>query len=86
VEAETAAKENFLAADARYKAGAGALADKLQAQTNYAQATLDRVRADGEWKGARGALAIAIGVPADTAIEIEKDNHAMPDTTFVRSD
>ncbi|KGF78260.1 hypothetical protein IA69_31335 [Massilia sp. JS1662] len=85
VEAEKAARENFLAADARYKAGAGALADKLQAQTHYAQATLDRVRADGDWKSARGALTIAIGVPTDAAIAVDSENHALPDTTFVQS-
>lgn len=85
VEAEKATRENFLAADARYKAGAGALADKLQAQTNYAQATLDRVRANGDWKSAQGALAIAIGVPTDAAIAADSENHVLPNTTFVQS-
>lgn len=85
LEAEKAARGNFLAADARYKAGAGALADKLQAQTNYVQATVDRIRADGDWKSARGALAITIGVPADAAIVVDSENYALPNNAFVQS-
>lgn len=53
-------------ADTKYKAGVSALADKLQAQTNSAQATLNRVKADGDLKNAQGTLAIAMGLNANT--------------------
>jgi outer membrane protein len=84
-QAERAAKENFLAAEARHKAGAGGLSDKLQAQTTHAQATLDRVRAEGEWKSERGALAIAIGMPADTALTLDANNASGPTSRFEQS-
>ncbi len=86
-EAERAARESFMAADAKYKAGAGALADKLQAQTNYAQAASNRGKADGDLKNAQGALAIAMGLKANTPFLLSPDgmNSPLPDTAFVQS-
>lgn len=85
MEAEKSARESFMAADAKYRAGVGALADKLQAQTNFGQATLNRVKADGELKGAQGALAIAMGLNANTPMTIDTGNAALPDTAFLDS-
>lgn len=63
-ESERASKESFSAADARYKAGAATPADKLQAQTAWSQATLNRITAEGSQRSAQGALANVIGQDA----------------------
>lgn len=84
-EAERSARESFLAADARHKAGAGILADKLQAQAAYAEATLARIRAEGEVKNAHGTLAVAIGLNANARIAVSADNAVLPDVDFMES-
>lgn len=61
IEAEQAAKQSFKASEAKYQAGAGALADKLLAQTSYAQASLKRAQSAGDLQSALGTLAIAMG-------------------------
>ncbi|MES2103336.1 MAG: TolC family protein [Pseudomonadota bacterium] len=85
LEAEKFAQQSFMAADAKYKAGAGALADKLQAQTTFAQATLNRVKAEGELKNAQGTLAVAMGMTANTPFTIESGRPPLPSTDFLRS-
>jgi outer membrane protein len=65
IESERAAKESFAAAEARYKTGSATPADKLQAQTAYSQATLNRIAADGNLKNAKGALANILGLDAN---------------------
>ncbi|MDO8465268.1 MAG: TolC family protein [Gallionella sp.] len=64
-ESERAAKESFAAAEARYTAGSATPADKLQAQTAYSQATLNRITADGNMKNAKGTLANILGLDAN---------------------
>ncbi len=64
-ESERAAKESFAAAEARYLAGSATPADKLQAQTAYSQATLNRITADGNLKNAQGTLANMLGLDAN---------------------
>ena len=79
-EAERAAKESFAAAQARYVNGSATPADKLQAQTAYSQATLNRIGAEGSMKNARGALANMLGLDANrevllvagTVVELDK--------------
>jgi len=51
-------------AEARQSAGAATLGDRLQAQTALAQARLDQSRTLTQWLSARGALAVAMGLPA----------------------
>lgn len=63
-EAERAARRSFAAADARYQVGAATPADRLQAQTALSQATLNRIRAEGEARNALGTLANALGFAA----------------------
>lgn len=63
-EAERAARQAFDAADARYRAGVATPADRLQAQTALSQATLNRIRAEGDARNALGALAYAMGFAA----------------------
>jgi len=68
VDAEQAAQHSFKASEAKYVAGAGTLADKLQAQTSYAQASLKRAQAAGDLQSALGSLAIAMGWRPDTPL------------------
>ena len=67
-EAERSARESYQAADARYNVGVATPADRLQAQTALSQATLNRIRAEGEARNALGALANALGFAAQQTI------------------
>lgn len=67
-EAERAARESFQAADTRYGVGVATPADRLQAQTALSQATLNRIRAEGDARNALGALANALGFGAQQQI------------------
>lgn len=70
IETERAAEESFKAADARYRAGVATPADKLQAQTALAQATLNRITAEGNLKTAYGNLANIMGLPANRSVSL----------------
>lgn len=83
-EAEKAAKESYLAAAAKYKAGVGGLTDQLQASTAYSQAKLETVVAEGDLKNVLGSLAIAMGLDVHTALDLAKPAEALPDTAFVK--
>ncbi|QCP48398.1 TolC family protein [Trinickia violacea] len=77
---EAIAGESVAEASAKHKAGAGTLADELQASTSFRRAVLDRVSAEGDVRAAAGALAIAIGLDANTALQIapqERDPDAL---------
>lgn len=69
-EAERAAQESLKAATLRYTVGSAAPADKLQAQTAYAQATLNRIQAAGTLRSAQGNLANVIGRDANRPVNI----------------
>ena len=69
-ESERAAKESLRAAATRYAVGTATPADRLQAQTAYAQAVLDRVRAEGELRTAQGRLANAMGLEASQPVAL----------------
>ena len=75
-ESERAARESFDAAEARYKAGSATPADKLQAQTAYSQATLNRITADGNLRNAQGMLANMIGLDANRSVVLIPANTA----------
>jgi outer membrane protein len=81
LESERAAKESFAAAEARYNAGSATPADKLQAQTAYSQATLNRITADGNLKNAQGTLANMLGLDANRNVALAAAN-----TTAIPSD
>lgn len=70
LEAERASEESFKAANARYEAGVSTPADKLQAQTAYAQATLTRITAEGSLKTAYGTLANVMGWDANQSLRL----------------
>lgn len=73
-EAERAAKQSFAAAEARYLAGSATPADKLQAQTAYSQAMLNRIAAEGTQKKSNGALANIIGLEANRSVTLAAAN------------
>ena len=80
LESERAAKESFAAAEARYNIGSATPADKLQAQTAYSQAVLNRITADGNLRNAQGTLANIIGLDANRTVLLAPANTAvMPD-------
>ena len=74
LESERAARESFAAAEARHKAGSATPADKLQAQTAYSQATLNRITSDGNLKNAQGAMANMLGLDANRNISLAASN------------
>lgn len=67
---EQSSREALDAARLRYRVGAATLADELQARTAYAQARLARQQAGGTARIARGTLANALGLPADTPLRL----------------
>lgn len=81
-QAEKSSLESFNAAAARYGVGAGTPADKLQAQTAYSQAVLNRIRAEGDARNAQGSLANVMGLDANQALEIAPPLARTPDEQF----
>lgn len=73
-ESERVAKESLAAAEARYRIGNATPADKLQAQTAYSQATLNRITAYGSLKNAQGVLANIVGRDANFLVTLEPVN------------
>ena len=55
--------------EARHGAGASTLNEMLQAKTALAQARLEQSRAMSQWLSARGALAVAMRLPASAPLE-----------------
>lgn len=70
LESERASEESYKAAEARYKAGVATPADKLQAQTLFAQNTLTRITAEGALKNAYGLLANVMGLAANQTLKL----------------
>ena len=75
------ARQSVQAAQVKYDAFVVSLAERLQAQTALAQATLDRVRAEGVWETARGLLALAMGLSVDQALGLAAIQDAFPGQT-----
>jgi outer membrane protein TolC len=68
--AVTEAEANLKAAQERHEVGLATVADELQAKTALAQARLDLETIDGDLAITRGAVAIAMGLPATTPFDI----------------
>jgi outer membrane protein TolC len=64
------ATANLAAATDRHNVGLATIADVLQARTAQSQAQLDLETLDGQLSIARGALAVAMGLPANTALDL----------------
>ena len=84
LETERAAEESFRAADARHRAGVATPADKLQAQTALAQATLNRITAEGSLRTAFGVLANIMGLPANQELRLASANHVPANPEIVQ--
>lgn len=84
LESERASKESFAAAEARYASGSATPADKLQAQTAYSQATLNRITADGSMNNAKGTLANMLGLDANRNIVLAAANTEAIPVSFDR--
>ncbi len=69
-QAERSAQEGFQVAEGRYKAGVATPADRLQAQTAFSQATLNRIKAEGEARNSLGTLANVLGFDAQQRIAL----------------
>ncbi|MDP3440349.1 MAG: TolC family protein [Azonexus sp.] len=83
-EAERSANEGFLAADSRYKVGVATPADRLQAQTALSQATLNRIKAEGEARNSLGALANVLGFDAQSTILLAANPGLPTEAAFQR--
>ena len=75
LESERLNEESFKAADAKYMAGTATPADKLQAQTAYANAKLTRLQNEGALKIAYGNLANVMGIPSNQSLEVNEGAH-----------
>lgn len=64
------AKAALAAAEQRHKVGLATIADELQARTALSQAELALETLDGELSISRGGLAVSIGYPANTTVDI----------------
>jgi len=69
-EAERSTQESLKAATLRGTVGSGTPADRLQAQTAYSQASLNRIQAEGALRSAQGNLATVIGRDANRPVEL----------------
>lgn len=77
--AEKSAEETLRAAEAKQKVGSGTLAEVLQARTAYSQANLTVIQREGAREVARGTVALAIGLPAPSTLQLAKPSAALPD-------
>ncbi|MCC2657883.1 MAG: outer rane efflux protein [Panacagrimonas sp.] len=81
-EAERAAKESLDAATIREQVGTATRADRLQAQTAYAQSQLARVQAEGALRTSRGSLANVMGLGANTRLDLAPPPLVTPAADF----
>ena len=72
------AETNLAAAGQRHQAGVATIADVLQARTALAQAKLNLDSLQGQIHTTRGALATAMGLPANTPYDIGIPDRALP--------
>lgn len=70
---EELARSTMETAQRKERQGAGAQSDTLQAATALAKASLDRSRALGDYQKAMAMLVYALGVPAETQLQLAPD-------------
>lgn len=85
-EAESFNLESFKAAEAKYKAGVSTPADKLQAETAYAQAVLNRISAEGTLKSDYGILANVMGLNANMPLKLMRSVNTPVNTSEIERD
>jgi outer membrane protein TolC len=72
------AQANLEAAEERRRVGIATIADVLQARTAASQARLDLQTTEGNQQTARGALALALGLPANLPYDVDSTAAAVP--------
>jgi outer membrane protein len=72
------AQANLEAAEERRRVGVATIADVLQARTAASQAQLDLQSIEGNLQTARGALALALGLPANLPYDVDSLAAARP--------
>jgi outer membrane protein TolC len=65
------AEQNLTAAEERRRVGLATIADVLQARTAASQARLDLQAVEGNLQVSRGALALALGLPANLPYDVD---------------
>jgi outer membrane protein TolC len=83
-EAEKASREILNAAEVRYRVGSATPSDRLQAQTAWSQAVLNRIRAEGTLQTTLGTLANVMGFNAGQALRLADIAPVTPDASFER--
>jgi TolC family type I secretion outer membrane protein len=78
--------ESFKAAEAKYKAGVSTPADKLQAETAYAQAMLNRISSEGALKTDYGILANVMGMNANVPLNLVPSVNSPVNTSEIERD
>ncbi len=81
----TDAEENLAATEARRQVGTATIADVLQARTALSQAQLALETTEGSRQTARGALALALGVPANLPYDVDSVTAPVPVTAVTDS-
>jgi len=81
-QAEATARESAVAAEFKSQRGAATVVDALQARTAFSQATLARVRAEGQARSAMGALAHTIGIDVRSPLKLAGDAALDPASTL----
>ena len=72
------AEANLTAAEERHRMGLATNADVLQARTAYAEVKLAVLDTEGQVRTARGALAVAMGYPANISFDPELEVPEIP--------
>jgi len=85
-ESESFNLESFKSAEAKYKAGVSTPADKLQAETAYAQAVLTRITAEGTLKTDYGVLANVMGLNANAPLKLINTKNTPANTGEIEHD
>jgi outer membrane protein len=75
------ATANLASANDRHDVGLATIADVLQARTAQSQAQLDLETYEGQLNVARGGLAVAMGLPANTTLDLPDE--PPPDSTAI---
>jgi outer membrane protein len=72
------ARTNLVAAEERRRVGLATIADVLQARTAASQAQLDLQTIEGNVQTTRGALALALGLPANLPLDVDSSAAIAP--------
>jgi outer membrane protein TolC len=75
---EREARTNLAAAEERNRVGVATIADVLQARTAASQAELATETTEGDLQTSRGALALALGLPANLPYDIDSTSSQVP--------